>query len=178
MLKCPADRGPVAGPAVHAEHDSLAELGGQHGTAAVPAAGVDGYHPLDRAVLLKQGIDDMRKPRGAIVGDDHRRDDVLGITVVQRQGVSACCSGLDRQERQRNGSALLARVPVNNTRSDRGRTARWLAGNPGPDSAGQAGRSPASALDGLPLQPAALPLGQAAPDAESLIVLKRVLQAV
>ena len=89
VLQRARDRGAVARGPVHAEHDRLAEQSGQLRAAAVPAAGVDGDHALHRPALVEQRADDARQPRGAVVGDDHRRDDVLRIRIVRRQVGSA-----------------------------------------------------------------------------------------
>ncbi len=82
----------VPGAPVHAEDNRLAEEAGEHSAAAVPAAGVDGHDPLDRPGLLKEGFDDLGQPRGAVVRDDDRRDDVLRVGLIRRQLGSACCS--------------------------------------------------------------------------------------
>ena len=81
----------VAGPAVHAEHHRAAQQLGEHGPAAVPAAGVDRHDPLHRPGLAEQRLGDTRQPRGAIVSDDHRGNDVLALR-VSCQHESACWS--------------------------------------------------------------------------------------
>ena len=85
-------RGPVAqrlgdGDAIsraafHAEHGRAAERLGEHRAAAVGAAGVDGHHPLHGPGLLRHGIHDTRKPRGAVMGDNHRGNDVWAVRAV------------------------------------------------------------------------------------------------
>ena len=84
------DRGRVAGAAVHAEHGGTAQRLGQHGPAAVPAAGVDANHALHGPGLVHQGLGHTRNPRGAIVGDDDRGDDVLVLRVSWRQESARC----------------------------------------------------------------------------------------
>ena len=81
----------VAGPAVHAEHHRASQQLSQHGPAAVPAAGIHGDDPLHRPGLAQQRFGDTRQPRGAIVGDDHRGDDVLALRVSCRHE-SVCWS--------------------------------------------------------------------------------------
>ena len=80
-----ADRGAVAGTPLHAEDDRLAQQAGEDGAAAIPAAGVDGDDALHRPGLIEQRLDDARQPRGTVMRDDHRRDDVLRICIVRRQ---------------------------------------------------------------------------------------------
>ena len=89
VLQRARDGGAVARGPVHAEHDRLAEQSGELRAAAVPAAGVDGDHALHRPALVEQRADDAGQPRGAVVRDDHRRDDVLRIRIVRRQVGSA-----------------------------------------------------------------------------------------
>ena len=43
-------------------------------------------------VCSSSAVDDAWQPRGAVVRDDHRRDDVLRVRIVRRQVGSACCS--------------------------------------------------------------------------------------
>ena len=80
------DGGRVAGAAIHAEHGAAAQRLGEHGPAAVPAAGIDANHPLDGPGLVHQCFGDTRNPRGSIVSDDDRGDDVLGLRVIRRHG--------------------------------------------------------------------------------------------
>ena len=74
-------RGTVARPPVHAEHDRAAEQLGQHGSAAIPAPGVYRDYPLYWPGLAEQRLRDAWQPRGTIVGDDHRGNDVLALRV-------------------------------------------------------------------------------------------------
>ncbi len=117
VLQGARHRGAVPGGPVHAEHHALAQLGGQHRAAAIPAAGVDGHHALDRPGLLQQRVEDVRQPGSAVVGDDDRRDDMLGIRFGRRQGglLGASGSGVAGPARQGCGLAQGS-VPVNNTR--------------------------------------------------------------
>ena len=71
----------VPGPPVHAEHDRAAEQFGEHGAAAIPAPGVHRDYPLYRPGLAEQRLGDARQPRGTIMGDDHRGNDVLAVRV-------------------------------------------------------------------------------------------------
>jgi hypothetical protein len=98
------DGGRVAGAAVHAEHGAAAEGLGEHGPAAVPAAGVDADHPLDGPGLVHQGFGGARNPRGSIVSDDDRGDDVLRLRVIRRHG-SARCSGVHLPDTRADWSA-------------------------------------------------------------------------
>ena len=112
----------VAGPAVHAEHHRAAQQLGEHRPAAVPAAGVHGHDPLHRPGLAEQRLGDTRQPRGAVVSDDHRGNDVLALRVSCRHE-SACWSewspaGAPPAVRSRSQPG---RVRVNNTRPDTGR---------------------------------------------------------
>ena len=85
VLQRPGDRGTVTGRPVHAEHGRLAELRGEHGAAAVPAAGVHRDDPLHRPGLPQHSVSHMRKPADAIVRDDDGSDDMLRIRLVRRQ---------------------------------------------------------------------------------------------
>ena len=112
----------VSGLAVHPEHDRAAQQLGEHGPAAVPAAGIHGDNPLHRPGLAEQRLRDMRQPRGAIVSDDDRGDDVLALRVSCRHE-SAWWSewapaGAPPAVHSR---AQPGRVRVNNTRPDTGR---------------------------------------------------------
>jgi hypothetical protein len=98
----------VAGTAVHPEDDRLAELARQHGAAPVPAARVDGDDPLHRPGLAKQRAEDMRQPGGAVVRDDDRGDDVLGIRVVRRQGRPVAPQRARQRGRRTLAGAVLA----------------------------------------------------------------------
>ena len=119
----------------------------------------------------RDGVEDSGSQRGAVVRDDDRRDNVLRIGIVWRQERSACCFGVAGKTGQQVGAIVPGRgVPVNNTRIRRCRMAR-------PGSA-PADPAPPAWLHGLALQPPALALRQATPDAETLIVLERVAQAL
>ena len=76
------DRGSIPRAAFHAEHRRPAERLGEHRSAAIGAAGVHGHDPLHRPGLLRHGIHDTRKPRGAVVGDNHHGDDVWAVRAV------------------------------------------------------------------------------------------------
>ena len=52
VVQCLGDRDAVTGGALHAEHGRAAERLREHRAAAVPAAGVDGNHPLYRPGLV------------------------------------------------------------------------------------------------------------------------------
>ncbi len=112
----------VAGLAVHPEHHRAAQQLGEHGAAAVPAAGVHGDDPLHRPGLAEQRLRDMRQPRGAVVSDDHRGYDVLALRVSCRHE-SACWSewAPARAPPAVHSRAQPGRVRVNNTRPDTGR---------------------------------------------------------
>ena len=129
VLQCAGYRCRVAGAALHAEHDRLAELAGQHGAAPVLAAGVDRDNPLNRAGLAEQGTDDMRQPGGAIVRDDYRCDDMLRVRIVRRQGSVCSSGGLARGAGTRVGGTVPAGpgYPLHNTRRDDSATARRRA---------------------------------------------------
>ena len=76
------DRDTVAGGAFHAEHGRAAERLREHRAAAVPAAGVDGDHALYRPGLVRYRLRDARKPRGTVMGNDHRGNNVLAVRAV------------------------------------------------------------------------------------------------
>ncbi len=83
VLQRAGDRRAVARAPVHAEHDRLAEQAREHRAAAIPAAGINGDHALHRPGLLQQRLDDLRQPCGTVMRDDHRRDDVLRVSIVR-----------------------------------------------------------------------------------------------
>jgi len=68
--------------AVHAEHGRTAERLGQHRAAAVGTARVNGHHALHRPGLLRERVHDTRQPRGSVVGDDHRGNNVWAVRAV------------------------------------------------------------------------------------------------
>ncbi len=86
-----ADRGAVAGGAVHAEHDRPAEEPGQHSAAPVPATRVHCDDPLNRPGLAEQRLRHAWQPRGTVVSDNHRGYDMLALRVIWRHE-SVCCS--------------------------------------------------------------------------------------
>jgi hypothetical protein len=85
------DRAPhrsgIACAPVHSENGILPKQRREHGPAAVPAARVNSHHALDWLGLLVQRIHEAREPRGTVMGDDHRGNDVLGVRVGRRQEI-------------------------------------------------------------------------------------------
>ncbi len=82
VAQCLGDGDAVTGAALHPEHRRAAERLREHRAAAVPAAGVDGDNPLYRPALVRYRLRDMRQPRGTVMGDDHRGNNVLAVRAV------------------------------------------------------------------------------------------------
>ena len=83
----------VAGGPVHPEDSGLPEQRRQHRAAAVAAAGIHGDHALHWLGLLVDRFHQMRKPRGAVVRDDHGGHHMLGIRVGWRQEIRLLSGG-------------------------------------------------------------------------------------
>src|SRR5215470_1276887 len=165
--------GTVARVAIHAEHGGAAQRPGEHRPAAVPAAGIDADHTLHGPGLVHQGFGGARNPRGPIMGDDDRGDDVLGLQVIRRHG-STCCSKWSpagRPDGLRPVSGVVGASREQYAKPWRAvrKTARPRPGIP---------QDPPGGSEGSALDPAPFPFRQPAPDPEPLVVLERVLQAL
>ncbi|MGX1270389.1 hypothetical protein RKD18_003583 [Streptomyces phaeoluteigriseus] len=149
----------------------------------VRAAGVGGHDGLDGTLLGEQPGERVGQPAGAVVGDEDRghhvtrelRSGSVALTcrlVHGHRGTgpgSVDCGG---RLRRVGAAGCLGRAPTLAAGHD--------GGPPPVDNPPATGRSKPRARPpshGRLLQSAALPLGQAAPDAESLVVGEGVLEA-
>src|ERR1700722_18500874 len=92
MAQRHGDRLAVAGEAVHAEHRVLADQLGEHGTAAIPAPGVDGNRLLDLVRLRAERMNKAGQQASAVMRNDDRGNGMPDLRVcrqvVQRRSVT------------------------------------------------------------------------------------------
>jgi hypothetical protein len=197
------DGGAEAGAAGEVQYPLVADGVADELRRRVGAAGVGGDDVLRGAFLAEESGEGVRQPAGSVVGDEHGGDDVpreLGLLRLGCGGKRGCGGGHRGTGPPARGSPASRGVgasltglhtngwhdsgppPVDRAQAaDRwAGTCGWCARSGGgrrggarrPRAGGHGERS-----DGGLLQAAALALGQAAPDSESLVIRERVFEA-